>query len=163
MRQTDLKTGPAASKTYPVTKGQGKIWSREPNLETTDRDIEIADSEEKEKVSRSISVLDRTRESLSSTFTAASSEKGGYLLDNALVKQLTIRKAELDNLLPKNVSVIVRSSTPNPEATCEETHENLNSPHIPKSSLATETFLGSRLSSSAFLILSCFTRALSSK
>ena len=94
-----------------------------------------------EKVTRSIFILQRTRESLSSTFDAtADLERGGSLLDNALARQLSIRKAELDNLLPKNVSVIVRSSTPNPEATCEETHESLVSPHIPTNSIAPEDF-----------------------
>ena len=93
------------------------------------------------KVTRSIFILQRTRESLSSTFDAtADLERGGSLLDNALARQLSIRKAELDNLLPKNVSVIVRSSTPNPEATCEETHESLVSPHIPTNSIAPEDF-----------------------
>ena len=94
-----------------------------------------------EKVTRSIFILQRTRESLSSTFDAtADLERGGSLLDNALARQLSIRKAELDNLLPKNVSVIVRSSTPNPEATCEETHESLVSPHIPTNLIAPEDF-----------------------
>ena len=66
-----------------------------------------------EKVTRSIFILQRTRESLSSTFDAtAYLERGGSLLDNALARQLSIRKAELDNLLPKNVSMIVRSLTP---------------------------------------------------
>ena len=139
MRQTSLKTGSDASKTYPVTKGQGKIWGTEPNLETTDPK-EADSNEDIEKVTRSIFVLQRTRESLSATFAAADSEEGGSFLENALVKQLSIRKAELDNLLPKNVSVIVRSSTPNPEATCEETHEDLISPHIPRNSLAPEDF-----------------------
>ena len=139
MRQTSLKTGSDASKTYPVTKGQGKIWGTEPNLETTDPK-EADSNEDIEKVTRSIFVLQRTRESLSATFAAADSEEGGSFLENALVKQLSIRKAELDNLLPKNVSVIVRSSTPNPEATCEETHEDLVSPHIPGNSLAPEDF-----------------------
>ena len=51
-----------------------------------------------EKVTRSIFILQRTRESLSSTFDAtADLERGGSLLDNALARQLSIRKAELDN------------------------------------------------------------------
>ena len=92
---------------------------------------EIDSSEDLEKVTRSIFILQRTRESLSTTFDATVvPERGGSLLDSALAKQLSIRKAELDNLLPKTVSVIVRSSTPNPEATCEEIHEDLISPHI---------------------------------
>ena len=121
---------------FPVTKGKGKIWRTEPTLETSDLDEENVD-----KVKRSIFVLQRTRESLSATLAEEDLDSGGSLLDRALVRQLSVRKAELDNLLPKNVSVIVRSSTPNPEATCEEIHEDLVSPHIPThSQFAPEDF-----------------------
>ena len=121
---------------FPVTKGKGKIWRTEPTLETSGLDEENVD-----KVKRSIFVLQRTRESLSATLAEEDLDSGGSLLDRALVRQLSIRKAELDNLLPKNVSVIVRSSTPNPEATCEEIHEDLVSPHIPThSQFAPEDF-----------------------
>ena len=121
---------------FPVTKGKGKIWRTEPTLETSGLDEENVD-----KIKRSIFVLQRTRESLSATLAEEGLDSGGSLLDRALVRQLSIRKAELDNLLPKNVSVIVRSSTPNPEATCEEIHEDLVSPHIPTySQFAPEDF-----------------------
>ena len=121
---------------FPVTKGKGKIWRTEPTLETSGLDKENVD-----KVKRSIFVLQRTRESLSATLAEEDLDSGGSLLDRALVRQLSVRKAELDNLLPKNVSVIVRSSTPNPEATCEEIHEDLVSPHIPThSQFAPEDF-----------------------
>ena len=48
-------------------------------------------------------------------------EQPGQLLDRALAKQIARREAELDSLtapINKKVSVIVRSSTPDPEADC---------------------------------------------
>ena len=74
---------------------------------------------EKELVlNRSISVLNRTKRSLSASVHPDSQSQ---LLDKALAKQIAVRQAELDSLLlPRSVSVIVRSSTPDPDATCEE-------------------------------------------
>ena len=74
-----------------------------------------------EKLNNSISVLNRTRESLGAT---ACPDSSGHLLDKALAKQIAVRKAELDKLLPNNVSVIVRTSTPDPEVLCEDNHQN---------------------------------------
>ena len=74
-----------------------------------------------EKLNNSISVLNRTRESLGAT---ACPDSSGHLLDKALAKQIAVRKAELDKLLPNNVSVIVRTSTPDPEVLCEDNHHN---------------------------------------
>ena len=71
-----------------------------------------------EKIIKSISVLNRTRESLSASGCLSDSE--GQLLEKALAKQLSIRKGELDSSIPNSISVIVRASTPNPEAACEE-------------------------------------------
>ena len=63
-----------------------------------------------EKVAQSISVLNRTRESISASVFC--SESDGQLLDKALAKQLAVRKGELDSLLPRNVSVIGNSRAP---------------------------------------------------
>ena len=70
---------------------------------------------EVQKIFRCLSILNRTRDSLSSS---ALCPKNGQTLDRALAKQINIRRSELDSLLPNNISVIVRSSTPNPEV-CE--------------------------------------------
>ena len=72
-----------------------------------------------EKVLRSISVLNRTRESLSASGCISDSE--GQLLEKALAKQLTVRRAELISSTQSfDASVIVRTSTPLPEASCKE-------------------------------------------
>ena len=64
--------------------------------------------------------LNQTRESLS--VEESFLEQPGQLLDKALTKQIAIREAELDSLVApkkkKNVSVIVRCSTPDPETKC---------------------------------------------
>ena len=74
--------------------------------------------DKEEILNHSISVLNRTKRSLSAS---VSPDSQGQLLDKALAKQIAVRQAELDSLLlPRSVSVIVRSSTPDPEATCEE-------------------------------------------
>ena len=65
-------------------------------------------SEDLEKLNNSISILNRTRESLAAS---ACLDSSGHLLDKALAKQIAVRKSELDKLLPNSVSVIVRSST----------------------------------------------------
>ena len=70
-----------------------------------------------EEASSSILILRRTRRSLSASACPANSKS--QLLDNALARQIAVRQAELDSLLPRSVSVIVRSSTPDPEASCE--------------------------------------------
>ena len=65
--------------------------------------------------------LSQTRESLSAEESFL--EQPGQLLDKALAKQIAKREAELDSLTAsnkKNVSVIVRCSTPDPEATCSK-------------------------------------------
>ena len=78
-------------------------------------------SEDLEKLNNSISILNRTRESLAAS---ACPDSSGHLLDKALAKQISVRKSELDKLLPNSVSVIVRSSTPDPELSCEDNHQN---------------------------------------
>ena len=63
--------------------------------------------------------LSQTREYLSAEDSFL--EQPGQLLDRALAKQIARREAELDSLTAptnKKVSVIVRSSTPDPEADC---------------------------------------------
>ena len=89
----------------------------------------------------SILILSRTRRSLSAS--TCSDKNGLNLLDKALAKQITVRQAELDsNLQARCRSVIVRTSTPDPEAPqCEESClenqlfaedcSNLNSPTTP--------------------------------
>ena len=64
-------------------------------------------------------MLNRTRESLASDTRL---DRSGHLLDQALAKQIAVREAELDSFSKpnKNVSVIVRCSTPDPEAECRE-------------------------------------------
>ena len=65
--------------------------------------------------------LSQTRESLSAEESFL--EQPGQLLDKALAKQIAKREAELDSLTAsnkKNVSVIVRCSTPDSEATCSK-------------------------------------------
>ena len=76
---------------------------------------------ELEKLNNSISVLNRTKESLGAS---ACPDSLGHLLDKALAKQIAVRKAELDKLLPNNVSVIVRASTPDPEVLCGNNHQD---------------------------------------
>ena len=78
-------------------------------------------SEDLEKLNNSISILNRTRESLAAS---ACLDSSGHLLDKALAKQIAVRKSELDKLLPNSVSVIVRSSSPDPELSCEDNHQN---------------------------------------
>ena len=55
-----------------------------------------------------------------------------------MAKQIAVREAELDSLsAPKNVSVIVRCSTPDPEATCSK---NNSIPHFPDPDKVPEDF-----------------------
>ena len=95
--------------------------SKATGRETVDENIPV-----KEKVLRSISVLNRTRESLADE---SCLDKPGQLLDKALAKQIKVREAELDSLakntpiVNNNVSVIVRSSTPDPNAPCRNHQE----------------------------------------
>ena len=75
-----------------------------------------------EKLNNSISVLNRTRESLGAT---ACPDSSGHLLDKALAKQIAaVRKAELDKLLPNKFSVIVTASTPDSEVLCGNNHQD---------------------------------------
>ena len=71
-----------------------------------------------EVVFRRLSVLKRTRRSLTADVNYL--DKSGQLLDRSLAKQEQARQAELDSLLPNSVSVIVRSSTPEPSQSCDE-------------------------------------------
>ena len=88
------------------------------------------ESETVEKLNKSISILNRTRESL---VASARPDSRGQLLDQALAKQLAVRRAELDSLLPKNISVIqFRSSTPDPQVSCEN---HFFSHHQPETNL----------------------------
>ena len=73
------------------------------------------------KVRRVLRSLNQTRESLS--VEESFLEQPSQLLDKALTKQIAIREAELDSLVApkkKNVSVIVRCSTPDPETECSK-------------------------------------------
>ena len=70
------------------------------------------------EASRAISALTRTRRSLSTS--NCSDQVKSQLLDSALVRQIAVRQADLDSLLPTTVSVIVRSSTPDPELSCNQ-------------------------------------------
>ena len=103
---------------------------------------------EEKEVLRSIEVLNRTRESLSADVLCSNRE--GQLLDKALAKQLARREAQLDSFLQRNVSVIVRTSTPNPDTTCENNCSNqffptpntTSVPHVPEdNNLPLRTFL----------------------
>ena len=104
--------------------------SQEVPFKATGRETVAEDVPEKEKVIQSISVLNRTRESLADD---SCRDKPGQLLDKALAKQIKIREIELDSLtentpvVNNNVSVIVRSSTPDPTALCRNHQE----PHFP--------------------------------
>ena len=67
--------------------------------------------------------LNQTRVSLSAEDSFL--EQPGQLLDKALAKQIARRESELDSLTAptkNNVSVIVRCSTPDPEASCSKTN-----------------------------------------
>ena len=103
------------------TRSQEEDTSKATGRETVDEGIPV-----KEKVLRSISVLNRTRESLADE---SCLDKPGQLLDKALAKQIKVREAELDSLakntplVNNNVSVIVRSSTPDPNAPCRNQQE----------------------------------------
>ena len=75
--------------------------------------------EQTSKVEKALRTLNQTRKSLSAEDSFL--EQPGQLLDKALAKQIAAREAELDSLAApnkKNVSVIVRCSTPNPELEC---------------------------------------------
>ena len=104
-------------------------------VKATGREAAIEDIPVKERVLRSISVLNRTRESLADE---SCLDKPGQLLDKALAKQIQVREAELDSLSKNtpvptnNVSVIVRSSTPNPNATCSNHQESHFPPLTPQ-------------------------------
>ena len=90
--------------------------SEEPSQEILEKK---ENATEVEKIFR-ISALNRTRESLSASDTCP--DRSGHLLEQALAKQIAIREAELDSFsLPKkNVSVIVRCSTPDPDVECRD-------------------------------------------
>ena len=66
------------------------------------------------EASRALSALRRTRRSLNTS--ACSVQGRSQLLDSALARQIAVRQADLNSLLPTTVSVIVRSYTPDPES-----------------------------------------------
>ena len=85
------------------------------------------------KVEKALRTLNQTRKSLSAEDSFL--EQPGQLLDKALAKQIAVREAELDSLSApnkKNVSVIVRCSTPDPEATCSKNNSISHFPHPDK-------------------------------
>ena len=84
-----------------------------------------------DEVFRRLSILKRTRRSLTADVNYL--DKSGQLLDRSLAKQEQVRQAELDSLLPNSVSVIVRSSTPEPDQSCDEVFFPHNHPisHTP--------------------------------
>ena len=76
--------------------------------------------------------LNQTRECLSAEDSFL--EQPGQLLDKALAKQIARRESELDSLSApntkkNNVSVIVRCSTPDPEATCSTNNPAFHFPN----------------------------------
>ena len=90
------------------------------------------------KVEKALRSLNQTRKSLSAEDSFL--EQPGQLLDKALAKQIAVREAELDSLSApskKNVSVIVRCSTPDPEATCSK---NNPTSHFPDPDKVPEDF-----------------------
>ena len=90
------------------------------------------------KVEKALRSLNQTRKSLSAEDSYL--EQPGQLLDKALAKQIAVREAELDSLAAtnkKNVSVIVRCSTPDPEATCSK---NNPTSHFPDQDKVPEDF-----------------------
>ena len=115
------------SRTPQLTPGAGCYRRSEDTFLSEEPSQEILEKKENatevEKIFR-ISALNRTRESLSASDTCP--DRSGHLLEQALAKQIAIREAELDSFsLPKkNVSVIVRCSTPDPDVECRD-----NNPH----------------------------------
>ena len=90
------------------------------------------------KVRKVLRSLNQTRESLS--VEESFLEQPGQLLDKALTKQIAIREAELDSLVApkkKNISVIVRCSTPDPEIKCSK---NNPASHFPDPDKVSEDF-----------------------
>ena len=89
----------------------------ETNVENND---DLSDAAE--RIEKSITILNRTRESLIADESYLT--KPSQLLDKALAKVILIRKEELDSFSKKpgpknNVSVIVRCSTPDPDTSCK--------------------------------------------
>ena len=109
------------------------IFKIEPGRET------VKEKEEASKLEKVLRSLNQTRKSLSAEDSYL--EQPGQLLDKALAKQIAVREAELDSLAAqsnkKNVSVIVRYWTPDPEATC--TKKTLAS-HFPDPNKVPEDF-----------------------
>ena len=83
-------------------------------------------------VEKSIEVLERTRRSLSAS--GGSIDSKCQLLDKALVKQISLRQSEL-NQLPNAVPVIIRTSTPDPDVRCEDDSLGGSGPKKPWPSL----------------------------
>ena len=77
------------------------------------------------EASQAISALKRTKRSLSISNCSVTSRS--QLLDSALSRQIAVRQADLDSLLPTPTSVIVRSSTPDPGSSCNYQEECLDS------------------------------------
>ena len=102
----------------------------EENLQQIESGRETFD--EKDEAIEVVNVLQsltNTRESLSAN--ASLLEQSGQLLDKALAKQIAIRESELDSSgksIKKNVSVIVRCSTPDPSAECPENNPESHFP-----------------------------------
>ena len=95
--------------------------------------------EQTSKVEKVLRTLNQTRKSLSAEDSFL--EQPGQLLDKALAKQIAVREAELDSLSApskKNVSVIVRCSTPDPEAACSKAN---TASHFPDPDKVPEDFL----------------------
>ena len=100
-----------------MTQGVGSYRSQEESQENPGEEPENS-TEEAEVVFRRLSLLKRTRRSLTADVNYL--DKSGQLLDRSLAKQEQVRQIELDSLLPNSVSVIVRSSTPEPDQPCDE-------------------------------------------
>ena len=99
----------------------------ETNVENNDNHCDA------ERIRKSITILNRTRESLLADESFL--EKPSQLLDKALAKVISIRKEELDSKKPEpknNVSVIVRCSTPDPDTTCKNNQDSHFPPTTPQ-------------------------------
>ena len=121
-----------SSKASDIRRDRRFIFKIEPGRET----FEV--EEHTSKVEKALRTLNQTRKSLSAEDSFL--EQPGQLLDKALAKQIARREAELDSLSApskKNVSVIVRCSTPDPEVTCSKTN---TASHFPDPDKVPEDF-----------------------
>ena len=110
--------------------GERYMKRSEENLQQIESGREtFDDKEEANEVANVCQSLIDTKESLSANTPLL--EQSGQLLDKALAKQIAIREAELDSpgkSIKKNVSVIVRCSTPDPSAECPENNPESHFP-----------------------------------